>query len=165
MSLTNFNNTISWGDFTQMPSRPSGETEDAFIKTGMPFKYDMKSVGRAVMVENLEIDVAILSNSSWVVSSERTDELLKHEQGHFDIAALTAREFYDKAQLIKGKSSDDLTKKVNALNAAIQAKRKLFNERYDKETDHHNKKDVQQSWDKKIDTAKKNMNGTVDDLG
>jgi Bacterial protein of unknown function (DUF922) len=164
MSLTNFNNTISWGDFTQMPSRPAGENEDASIFTRLNFKYDMKAVGRAVMVENFETDVVIVTNSSWVVTSERSDELLKHEQGHFDISALTAREFYDKAQLIKGESSQDLTTKINRLNATLQAKRNGVNKRYDKQTDHHNKTDVQKSWDKKIDTAKKNMNGTVDDL-
>lgn len=163
MSLNNFDDIISWSQFSQLPSRPAGEDEDAHIHTAMKLNYDLGGKGKATIVSSATLDI-LVTPDCWVVSSEMKKDLLKHEQGHYDIQALVAREFYDKLLALSASSDADLKKKIRQLEAKFQQVTNSVNKRYDSQTDHSEITSVQQTWDKKLDAAKKNPNGTTDHL-
>lgn len=164
MPLNNFHDFISWSQFSQLTSRPTGEDEDAHIHTRMKLSYNMGGKGKATIVSSADVDILIVTQECWVVTSEMTKELLKHEQGHYDIQALVAREFYEKVLALSAPSDDALRKKVKQLEAKLQQVTNSVNKRYDTQTNHSQITQAQQTWDKKLETAKKNLKGLVDDL-
>ncbi|MDX5427336.1 MAG: DUF922 domain-containing Zn-dependent protease [Bacteroidota bacterium] len=82
---------------------------------------------------------------SWADRSRRTWRLLRHEQLHFDIAEWHAR------MLRSQVSTEPVTEKE-----AIRAFDKIFEEleeiqdRYDRDTDHGLKPDVQKDWENRV---------------
>ena len=76
---------LSWSDFKGRAPRTVGEPS-AVTETG----FRMQLVCRA---GSLDIDVAaeFYPGSSWVKANRKSGELLRHEQGHFDITELYAK--------------------------------------------------------------------------
>lgn len=164
MSLNGFDDTISWSQFNQVPSRPIGEKEDAHIRAEWTFDYAYVQNGKVVSVSNVDVNLTIITAESWVVTNAKSNYLLKHEQGHYDITSLAAREFYNKSKSLKANSVHNSKLKISEFKQKIQQKTNIANKLYDAQTDHGQKTQLQQTWDKKIDAAKKNPNGTIDDL-
>jgi len=89
---------------------------------------------------------------SWVKSDEKSDDLLRHEQGHFDIAEVYARKFRKKLKE-EGKeickSKDPKTEIDNRFND-IEEEWGATADKYDSETKHGADRDKQKEWDEKI---------------
>jgi hypothetical protein len=165
MPLNNFDTQISWADFNQVPARPPGVSEDAEIHLEYPQKFDYDIARNGATITNATVDIGMASPECWVVTSQVNNmDLLKHEQGHYDITALGAREFYEGLKGMSAKNENGLNAKVKSLRAAVQARINRANDNYDTQTNHSANTAVQQPWNKKIDAAKKNPKGTIDDL-
>ena len=164
MALNGFDYSVSWSDFTDIPIRPQGVNEDAEIRTHFPHSYDFGSKKKAIIVAKAEVNISTISADCWVVSSKKTDYLLKHEQGHYDIMALGAREFYNKILTLTAADENKLEKKIKDLNAQIQAKVNKVNKRYDSQTNHSLDASMQQTWDKQITGEKQKPAGSIDNL-
>ena len=164
MPLNNFDDSISWSQFNEFSARPSGQIEYAEINVGSALNYGYDQNGNSVIVSTLDVTITVVRNESWVVTSAKSDYLLKHEQGHYDITSLGARELYNHVLNTKGNSVENFKSKISELKRVIQRKINTANKMYDKQTDHSINKQLQETWDKKIDAAKKKLNGTIDDL-
>ena len=169
MALTNFNKTISWNDFNKVPARPPGKSEDAVISATWDIdvpEFAMK--GNAIVLGKYTVNVFLVKEKCNVVTDiatgSKSAELLKHEQGHFDIVALGAREFHTKAAGLSAATEDELNAKLKKLREDMTDKTDAVDERYDKATNHSINTDVQQIWNTKINAAKLNPRGTVSDL-
>jgi predicted secreted Zn-dependent protease len=148
-----------------VPARPPGADEDAEIVLKFPQKYDYAIDKNAVTITTLSVDIGMNSPLCWVVSSQASNmDLLKHEQGHYDITALGAREFHDRLSGLVAKNETELNKKIKSIRDDVQARIDRANLNYDNQTNHSLNKQVQQTWEQKIDAAKKNPKGTVNDL-
>ena len=96
---------------------------------------------------------------SWVDLDDtkiRYDDLLKHEQGHFDIRQISAQEF--KASY-EGKTfacpsgvydDDEIFNEIDNHWIEIYEKGNAMQVAYDKETDHYHEREAQAEWDEKI---------------
>lgn len=84
---------------------------------------------------------------SWY--KETSDELLAHEQGHFDIAELTARQIRKKVNELKKAKVIDLEIYNKEIEKILIASNQL-DEKYDKETLHGILKKEQKKWQDKI---------------
>lgn len=165
MAVNNFNYSVSWSDFVQVPAKPPGVSEDAEIKLRFPQSYDYDIEKKIVKITNLSVDIKMDSPECWVLSSQISNTaLLKHEQGHYDITAIGAREFHNKLDGLTAKTEDALNLKIRKIHADVQRRIDKANSDYDDLTNHSLNKQVQLSWDQKIDTAKKNPKGVVTDL-
>ncbi len=165
MSLNAFDTNISWSQFKKLSARPTGQNEDAQIHPEISFSnFKLAKKGNAIAITDADIDIKLVPVDCWVVTDQMSADLLKHEQGHYDILALNAREMHKKFLKITAGSTQKLQEKVNDLQSKASQRVQMVDERYDGATNHSRKKDIQQIWDKKIDTAKKNPNGTLDDL-
>ena len=164
MALSNFNYSLSWSDFNYISSRAQGQNEDAFIKAEFPYTYELARDKGAIIVPSAGMNIRTIPESCWVVSSEATNELLIHEQGHYDITALGARELYNKMLTIFAKSEHEVNQEITKENIKIQKKIDDANKRYDAQTDHNKKKQQQLQWDKAISIEKQKPDGKIDNL-
>jgi len=164
MSLNNFNYTVSWSEFTTVSSRPTGVNEDAEIKVNSAVGYRTRRRGNAINIMDATVDIVTVTAQSWVVSDKKTDLLLRHEQGHYDITALGTREFYNELLTLAADSPHALDVKIAALKQRYQQKIDASNIRYDTQTNHGLNSSVQNTWNQQIATTKANAAGTITDL-
>jgi len=165
MAVNNFDNLISWSDFMPVAVRPPGSNEDAEIIVKFPQSYDYSLGKKTAIITNLTVDIIMASPECWVLNSQAKNmDLLKHEQGHYDITALGAREFHAGLTGMSAANEEALKKKIRKLRDSVQAKINRANLNYDNQTNHGLKTPLQQTWNKEIDTAKKNPKGVVNDL-
>ncbi len=167
MPVNNFNYQLSstWSDFNPRSSRPTGVNEDAQIHPEMSFSaFQPGRKGNAIIIADVTIDIAVVPDDTWVVTSQQSPDLLKHEQGHYDILAICAREIYNAILALSGRSTNDLQTKINSTKERIGRKVTQIDVRYDTRTNHSQNTTEQQTWDQRIATVKQNPNGTLDDL-
>jgi len=116
------------------------------IKAGNKFKFKIK---------DMQLNAVFIPDLSWVmknVSKKNSKSLLKHEQGHFDLAeeitrktrARTTNRFHDRPLNVKGKN-EDMAKKDAVLQATgirrkiedeLQKEFKSQETKYDDRTNH-----------------------------
>ena len=165
MALENFNHTVRWSDFTTKESRPTGEDEDAHIEalSKAANMQGMKKDGK-YKVSSIKLRLYVDKGASWAVKGTKTDELLQHEQRHFDITAIGARELHKRVLELRTDSADELIAEIQVLQTEIQELTDELNELYDDETDHSRKKARQQHWNTNINAVKKRDTGTLNEL-
>ena len=165
MPLHNFNYLISWSDFIARSSRPANVSEDAQIHPEIrPGKIKLASKGKAVTIAEVDISIGLVKPDCWVVDGQKTDYLLNHEQKHYDILAISAREFYNSLMKMSAASAHELQTMVTNLQEEVQKRVARVDARYDDQTKHSLDKTVQDSWDKKIAAEKQKPDGSIDNL-
>ena len=139
------NRKLQWSDYK---GRPDYNSPHHAVTTWY-LSYEMegiKTYGDSVSVGKLHAVLQMEPKESWLKKEKATDELLKHEQGHFYIGMLCLQEFttmYYKTSFRKN-NFDAKMKKLfqNTLNKYHQ-----LGIQYDKETDHSQNREAQQYWD------------------
>ena len=84
---------------------------------------------------------------SWAIKDEVSDELLVHEQGHFNIGILCIREIMEKFKQTKFTKSN-FSQLLSNLFKSTTNKYSELTLNYDKETDHSKNKVQQAKWNK-----------------
>jgi hypothetical protein len=167
MPLNNFNRTLSWADFNQQLGQPGGANEYAQIHPDMaPSNFVLARVRNAVTITDVTIDLSLIAGDCWVVTSRKTNDLLKHEQGHYDILAISAREFFNALIGMSASTTDALQRRVNQLQQRFAQQATQLDARYDSEnqTNHGINTAIQQIWDQRIAAAKASPTGRLADL-
>ena len=146
---------LTWGDFTELASRPPGETEDAQIhtETAGPDEATVERVGNGMRVRDLTLALTVISTDTWVVGSQRTDRLLNHEQGHFDITGLVARDMARQILRARAQSLNELQRQVRRLIARYNNLADRLTNQYDRQTDHGRNQASQRKWNDQIQQA------------
>ena len=91
---------LKWSNFKAEPHHGSFADAHSVIKYRFTWTVNSEKMGSQIvfLIENLRILVEFHSMLSWVRSSQANEQLLKHEQGHFDLAELVKRENEEKLQ-------------------------------------------------------------------
>jgi hypothetical protein len=148
---------LKWSDFKKKPdpdAKASASSAIGFeskpliehIKTGSKFKFKIK---------DMQLHAVFLPDFSWVmknVSEKRSTLLLKHEQGHFDLAEeitrktriKTTKRFENRAFIVNRKNEDEakkdaifqVTKKRKEIDRKLQKELKSQETKYDDKTNH-----------------------------
>ncbi len=92
-AMTGFPRTLDWKDFRSVQTSPEppheAMTSASFSTTG----WRVALVKGEYRVTGFRATVVLDANPSWATASARTStDLLTHEQGHFDITGLIARD-------------------------------------------------------------------------
>lgn len=165
MPLENFNYLLSWADFQKKSIIPEGKDEFAQIHPELIFSnFVLVRKKAGVSISEVDVKISIVSDDCWVVSSKMNPELLIHEQRHYDIIALSARDFYNTVKSMVAKSVKDFQSKVTKLQETSQKDVREIDQRYDEDTDHSKDKKEQEVWNRKIIAVKNNPKGTLNDL-
>jgi predicted secreted Zn-dependent protease len=93
-----------------------------------------------------------------------TNTLLSHEQGHYDITALGARELYNALLQLTAPSGHELQTRASQLRQRIQQKINRTNTRYDTQTNHSQNAAAQHTWQQRIAAEKQKPDGSIDNL-
>ena len=85
---------LRWSDFNAESNSASFEDSHSIIKYRHTWTISSDEIESQIIffIENIQLSVEFYPVLSWVRTSETSDDLLKHEQGHFDLAELVKRE-------------------------------------------------------------------------
>ena len=114
--------------------------------------------------DSFTVEVVFDTAASWVIPSVHNDpateqaRLLNHEQGHYDIAALIARDFFIEMMALKDarmSSSSEVTHAVQELFNKYPGNAQALQDLYDDhlQTDHGRTQSKQDDWDDFFQTA------------
>ena len=105
---------LRWSDFNAESNSAAFEDSHSIIKYRYTWTISSDEIENQIIffIENIQLSVEFYPVLSWVRTSETNDDLLKHEQGHFDLAELVKREnlkklenkFYQKQFPTRGKN-------------------------------------------------------------
>lgn len=138
---------LQWSDFSGKPDKSA--PYDAYtywnIRSKMnpvPFHGDTAVVTGTVWVE--------LGEKSWLKEGRGTEELLRHEQGHFNIGRLCMLEIAEKIKTTYF-SRSDYGGKLTALFRETIEKYRTLELKYDADTRHSANKEEQGKWNAYFD--------------
>ena len=107
---------LTWADFKAESNPAIFEDSHSMIKYQFTWIVNSDKIGDNILflIENIQLSVDFHSLLSWVRTSQANDNLLKHEQGHFDLAELVKREnleklknkFYEKQFPTRGQNEE-----------------------------------------------------------
>jgi len=136
---------LTWDDFKASPQK-LGSTA-AMTTTHLSFAYNVTN-GKVTY----KIDCRFEKNKSWGLV--KNDWILKHEQGHFDIAEIFARKLNkltNEYQFNRASFQKDL----DVIYKSVVDEKEKFQQQYDDETDYSRTKTKQEEWLKKIESELK----------
>ncbi len=90
-----------------------------------------------------------LKPTSWVRADKKSDELLEHERGHFNIGRICSIQI-EMAVDATPFSPVNYPKQIDDVYWQVSAKCKEFERQYDIDTKHYNDREQQALWNKKI---------------
>jgi hypothetical protein len=96
-AMTGFPRTLTWGNFRPVQNSPSpphaAQMGASFAMGG----WSVQLVNGVYKVRGARVTVAVNAAASWATPTARTSaDLLRHEQGHYDITGLIARDLIRK---------------------------------------------------------------------
>ncbi|HEY0059152.1 MAG TPA: DUF922 domain-containing protein [Flavisolibacter sp.] len=132
---------LTWDDFQSKPQRRTEAV--ASTSTSLGLTYDLKSG-----VLSYDITCAFSKAKSW--GTLKTDYILAHEQGHFDITEIYARKLHHALAAYKLKSRTYQQDIARIYQQVVKEKEHLQH-LYDNQSDHSRNKRVQANWEEIID--------------
>ena len=134
---------LRWSDFWG----PINEESPHKAYTYWYIRYSYSSIIKeGKVIVDLTIECHFDKKRAWVKPDYQTDELLNHEQGHYNIGCICAMEFKKRlkeAVLTPEKHKEE----IKALFDSTLKEFLEFEKRYDKETEHFRNKEKQREWD------------------
>ncbi|MAN27236.1 MULTISPECIES: DUF922 domain-containing protein [Mesonia] len=144
-------NKLTWEDFKGKPLRSSPFKANA--NSGFSYKWSVKTVNDQPEFV-YEVKSYFYPEESWVKDKKASQQLLAHEQLHFDISELYARKMRKAlAGFQVSTSITQIKSSLNKLHRSIERERVKTQELYDKETNHGMIPTAQEKWQKFVDTA------------
>ena len=141
---------LRWSDFNAESNSAAFEDSHSVIKYRYTWTVnsDEKESQIIFSIDNIQLFVEFHQVLSWVRLSQATDNLLKHEQGHFDLAELVKREnlkklknkFYEKQFPTRGKNEEQrkqfaredsgkmIAEEIQRLDVILSHRRKEYDE-------------------------------------
>jgi hypothetical protein len=141
------NRKLSWDDFQGKPDKDSPNA--ALTSSGIQADFSFGSKGYS-----FSIRCRFNKNRSWV--KIKTDNILSHEQGHFDITEIFARKFC-KALREYRYNEKTVQQDLQKIYHDVLTEHQEWQVRYDRETNHSINREEQQAWERKIADALKSL--------
>ncbi|MBS1933324.1 MAG: DUF922 domain-containing protein [Bacteroidetes bacterium] len=141
---------LTWDDFKR---RPDPNSPNAAL-TGSSIKFNFHYSDN-----NLQYHIQCLFDKSSSWGRVKTDYILSHEQGHFDITEIYARKLNKALKEYVVKDPDNLSKDLNRIYQTEMKELNEFQNKYDKETNFSINKDKQAEWLVKIRNELKGLEG------
>lgn len=159
-SLSGWPRKIAWSEFKEVSTRPDGESEDAQISVelGAEKNVAIERENGQFKLGKVTFKMVVKKAESWVVGSQKSDALLAHEQGHYDIAGLFYRDLMNALRSLRENSVADLGSETNRLMGEYDQLADAMSDKYDsgQETNHGINTTRQQAWEKQIQDCIKN---------
>jgi hypothetical protein len=156
MGVVGWPRSLVWSEFRDLSDSPSGVKENAQIHavtdaaTGIQLVKD----GNMLRIKDVELPVKVVASDTWVVTKFKSDALLAHEQGHFDICGLVTWEIYRNLMASRAATASELQRIVNGHISRAKTKLEALSGsdsgdsegKYDVETEHGKNEKEQKRW-------------------
>ena len=151
---------LSWGDFRGKPDPGLGFT--ALTAWAVGYRVSSRTMDGTTSLD-VSVECYFDPRESWVKRKDATEYLLMHEQMHFNIGELLARD------LRKRISETDFGEEapfavMEALYDKVFREYAELGDRYDAETLHGLRKEAQLEWNERILTDLKRLDGFKEDV-
>jgi hypothetical protein len=170
MAVLGWPKTLSWASFgtpkTSVPGSYAGSHTDCHIEIDIGYTHGgatLDSASGDYKLKNISVTVKTIATGTWVLKgvSKQADQaaILKHEQGHYNIAGITARDVETALKALRNSDKSDLLNDVSTTADDIIASGQTEEETYDGSvadggTDNGNDVTQQAAWNSKIAAAK-----------
>jgi len=147
---------ISWTLFRPVGSIPDAD-EEAQIHpeiSPVPNLHPQRTPAGKFVMPSFTFTVGLNRQDTMVLrSANRTADLLKHEQGHYDLLVLICRALAREVESLEADSVQELGQLLATAQQTHDARAQTLDALYDKETDHSRNRAAQQRWDNAIAAA------------
>lgn len=134
---------LTWADFKANPNLSSDAV--ALTASGITFGYSVKTSGRQIIGFSTSVEAHFYPNKSWYLKEKGNDNILRHEQLHFDITELYARQFRE--QIMRLEVNQNVKEQMTRLHATINEALNETQKRYDKQSNHSINIEMQKQWE------------------
>lgn len=135
---------LQWSDFTGRVDKSS--TFYAYTAYNIHPKIEgINLQGDSVSIANFEVILTLDPQKSWSRKDKQTEELLIHEQGHFNIGILCMRELVSTYKATKWLKAG-FGAQMQTMISTVMKKYHEMGMRYDRETKHSMNKAEQEKW-------------------
>lgn len=138
---------LTWKDFSGSPDHSS--PFKANTSSGISYYWSMKQSGEDIELL-FEVKSFFIPGKSWVKAGEVSDNLLHHEQLHFDITELHARKLRKAVKEFDPKKTRNIKPALEAIYKRTEAERAAMQKKFDAETRHSMNKPAQLKWQKYV---------------
>jgi predicted secreted Zn-dependent protease len=131
---------LSWSDYKASPNTESDAAASTTTYLGIEYKISSSNF-------KFKIESTFSKKHSWGL--HKTEYILAHEQGHFDIAEIFARKLNKEMKAYQFKKQTYQKDLDKIYNDILDAKEEMQNS-YDEETNHSINKEKQKQWFSRI---------------
>jgi len=152
-TLSGWPRQIAWSEFRDLERQPSGVPETAQVAVELrPSQLSIERGNGQFKLGNVTFRMGINRSDSWVVAGQKSDALLAHEQGHYNIVGLCYRDLVVELQRLRASSQSQLAREVRRIMGQYDRLADTLSAEYDssQETDHGRNSDRQQAWETQI---------------
>ena len=163
---------LLWSDYTADANPSVYEDASSYIKYNCTWVVNSKEIDGKInfSIEDIKLVACFYPHLSWVRSAHATEQLLRHEQGHFDLAEMIRTElvstlenyFKDKSYTTRGQNQDQqkqfaredsgalVFKQLEVVQSILEQKRK----EYDQITEYGHNVNKQQTYDQTLSSLR-----------
>jgi len=126
--------TLTWDDFRVVYRLPKGYAHDtrAWLSAGFRYYFSpARCEGGRYGPGNLRVEVFVDREKTGVLWWRRGRRLLRHEQGHLDVAGICAREFCVQLSRTRAATPSQLIADARSLLRDAETRLRALNHRYD----------------------------------
>ena len=135
-------NRLEWSDFKGSPNSNSDAV--AITASGLTFDFSARTTSVRLVDFTAIVEAHFYPNKSWYKKERVNSIVLAHEQLHFDITELYARKL--RKQINEANFSVNIKKEISILHSNINKELKLFQNKYDSESDFSRSVEIQKEW-------------------
>ena len=139
------NRKLTWEDFKGTPTTSLGFA--ASTNTGIHFRYSYSMENDEAIVE-YSVKSFFVPEKSWYIPGKVSQQVLKHEQTHFDISELHARILLKRLE--SHKFSKNIKLKIAPIYLQVEEQRKLMQKQFDVQTNHSQNLKEEILWEERI---------------
>ena len=133
---------LNWEDFRGEISENEYRAETHWR---IYYDFQISIINQKPILSDYHVRTEFSNDKSWVREGGGSDHLLKHEQGHFDLAEVYARIFRSQLDSLTF-SSSDYQKEIDSLFHELLASCDEAQNHYDLQTDHGLQPEIQEDW-------------------
>ncbi len=143
---------IGWELFRPVASIPD-TSEEAQINPELPSVPNLhpeRTPGGRFRLPSFTFNVGVNRQNTMIV---KTADLLKHEQGHYDLLVLVTRALARELESLEVESVAELGRQLTAARQTHDERAQALDAEYDKQTEHSRNRAAQARWDIAITAA------------
>lgn len=156
---------LTWANFRPVDSSPDlsgNEVAQVHPETVMPDNIQVVRNQNLFKLASFTIGVRVVPQDTIVLrSANQTDDLLRHEQGHYDLLILTVRAMARELNAASAGSAGDLGARVQAIRQTHATRATAIDSAYDTQTRNGQDATQQTNWNNAIAAALGNPNASA----